>query len=147
MKSLKLLLAALALSSALLLPAANAEAKQFRLENASPLRVTVALVMPTNNGWKVRGWWTLAPYSYKTVNYADAGGSQFGYYAFSGKVRWGGKSNAPQVIVVDNAMNHDVRRQPNGKNPHRVQVLMKQGNAVKFTAPQQQQRRQNSGWW
>jgi uncharacterized membrane protein len=150
-----LLLSALILGLTLLFePGAAQAAKRISLENASGYPINVALVVQTYNGWRVHGWYTVAPYSYRHVTFNDAGGNTFGYYANirgAGQIQWAGKGNEPTITVVTNAMNHDVRQQPYGSNQRRVKVRMKQGNSVKFTytPPQQQQQqfRQTGGWW
>jgi uncharacterized membrane protein len=145
---LNLLMKTLTACLALMLAAGNAEAKKFRLENASGYGVAAALVMPTNRGWVVRGWFTLPPYSYKTLNFRDAGGRYFGYYARTrnGNVQWRGSGREPNIAIVDNAMNHFAGRVPRGHNARRVKVRIKAGNVVRFTVNAPRQRR-NSGWW
>jgi hypothetical protein len=131
-------------------PATAQAAKRISIQNASGYPIDVVLVTQTYNGWRVRGWYAIAAYSYRNINFNDAGGQAFGYYA---KMRganavWQGGNNDPAITIVSNSMNHDVRQQPNGNNQRRVRVRVKQGNSIKLTynAPQQQQYRQ-SGWW
>lgn len=133
-------------------PTAAQAAKRITLQNATPYPIDTVLVVQTYNGWRVRGWYSVAAYSYRHVNINDAGGAAFGYYAKfrSGpNATWAGKNNEPTIAIVSSAMNHDVRQQPYGNNQRRVKVRMRQGESVKFTynaMPQQQQYR-NTGWW
>jgi len=154
MKMWRLLFPALILGLVLLFEPATAQAaKRITLQNASGYPIDVTLVVQTYNGWRVIGWYTVAAYSYKNVNFNDAGGQTFGYYA---KIRsganavWAGKDNAPTITVVSNRMNHDVRQQPYGNNQRRVKVRMVNGNSIRLTynPPQQQQQQfRNTGWW
>jgi uncharacterized membrane protein len=148
---LRIFFPALVLGLALTLTPINAQAsKRITLQNASGVPISVALIVQTYNGWRVRGWYTVQPYSYRNVNFNDAGGEYFGYYANmrgNGKVQWAGKGNAPTIAVVGNSMNHNVRTQPYGNNPRYVKARMVRGNSVKFTYNAPQQQRRNTGWW
>ena len=150
MKMSRLLLPALLLGLALLFePAAAQAAKRITVQNSSAYPIDTTVVVRTNSGWRVLGWYTVAPYSYRHLNFNNAGGQYFGYYAEirrGPKASWGGKGNAPTIAVVGNAMNHDVRQQPYGRNLRRVKVRMVNGNNIHYTykAPQQQR---TTGWW
>ena len=145
----RLLLPILVLGLALLCePAPAAAAKRITLQNATGYPIDTVLVVQTRNGWRVRGWYRIAPYSYRNINYNDAGGQAFAYYArhIGPGGAWQGKGNDPTIAIVNNAMNHSARQQPHGNNLRHVKVRIKQGNSVKFTSSSPQQRR-NTGWW
>lgn len=149
MRLWKLLLAVLVATLALSALPAQSEAKTFVIDNHYGRKVSVVFVVPTQNGWRVRGWTNVEPYSRKQVTYPEAGGNVFAYYAESGSLRWQGKSNDPYIYIVNNRMNHSVRQQPYGNNPKVVRVRKAQGYYLKLTGPpqqRQQQRQQNSFW-
>jgi len=149
MKMWRLLFPVLLLGLVLLFEPAPAQAaKRITLQNAGGSAVWTCVVVQTYNGWRVRGWYKVAPYSYRTLNFNDAGGSAFGVYAYiSNGPRWSGQGNAPVVAVVDSGMDHNVRQAPYGKNPRRVQVRMVNGNSFKFSYQGQQQQYRQAGWW
>ena len=150
MKMWRLLVPALILGLTLFLEPATAQAaKRITMQNNSGRTIDVALVVQTSNGWRVRGWYAVAPYSYKTMNFDEAGGQAFGCYAEmrGSSTKWAGNNNAPVVTIVSNRMNHGVRQTPYGNNPKQVRVIMHQGNHVSFNPPQQQQQQRNTGWW
>ena len=130
-------------------PATAQAAKRITLQNASGSKIWVALVLQTYNGWRVRGWYEVAPYSYKNVNFDEAGGQTFGVYAYAGNNGpvWSGKNNDPTITIAQAKMNHDVRQTPYGPNQRRVKVRMVNGNSYKFYTTGQQQQPRQSGWW
>jgi len=148
-----LLFPALLLGLVVLFDPAEVQAVQrITMHNKTRYPIDVALVVKTYNGWRVRGWQKIAPYSYKNVTYNDATGSGFRYYAESrlGKHKYEGTGNAPVItIALDRSMNHDARQQPYGSDLRRVRVRTMQGNSVTFLPPQgyQQQQSRNTGWW
>ena len=129
-------------------PATAQAAKRITLQNDTGYTASAVVVVQTNNGWRVHGWYRIAPYSYRTINFSTAGGRQFGFYAYVPNTRllWSGKNNDPTITVVNNAMNHDVRQAPYGNNQRRVKVRMVNGNSYRFYQAAQQQQRQ-TGWW
>lgn len=148
MRLWKLLLAAFVVILALSVLPSQSEAKTFTVDNHYGRKVSLTLVVPTQSGWRVIGWYTIEPYSRKTFNIPQAGGNAFAYYAYSGNVRWAGNQNSPRIAVVSQRMNHGVRQQPYGSNLRAVYVRTSQGNYLKLTGPpqQRQQQRMNSFW-
>lgn len=151
MEKLKRLISVLLFCSALLLPALSAEAaKQIVLNNSSSRKLSATIVVHTVSGWRVIGWYTIAPWSYKRLNFSDVDGQYFGVYAHSGNLQWSGKNNQPAIAIVNNRMNHGVREQPYGNNPRMVRVRIVNGSSFKFTwqgDQQQMSQQQMGGWW
>ena len=151
MKMWRLLFPVLLLGLVLFFDPATAQAaKRITMHNKTGNTIDAVLVVRTYNGWRVHGWYAIAPYSYRTVNFTEAGGETFGAYATTrnANTTWGGQNtNGPAVTIVSNRMNHDVRQQPYGNNQRRVKVLMKQGNQITFNPPQGYQQPRNTGWW
>ncbi|MDR0827350.1 MAG: hypothetical protein LBN33_05670 [Desulfovibrio sp.] len=151
MRTLKLLLPALLLCAVMLLQAEEAWAsRQITLQNSSSRKINVALVLPSNRGWWVTAWYSIAPWSTRRVNINWAGGNQFGYYAYvpGQQIYWSGKGYAPNVYLSTAAQSHAANQRVGGKA---YKVVMKNGNAVKFTWAGDRagggNKPSSSGWW
>ena len=129
-----LLFPALLLGLVLLFEPATAQAKQYFLQNKTGSRITVTLVVPTSRGWYVQGWYSIAPYSYKSVTIGHAGGNYFAFYAHDSRgTVWRGSGNAPTIPIVSNAMGYYVGQKPYGNNFRYVKLRVKSGYSVTFT--------------
>jgi len=107
-------------------------ARQITMQNKARYPISVALLIPSSRGWRVHGWYKVAPYSYKTVRFDAGVENWFGFYAKAQNIAWYGKGREPTITVVSNAMNHEFRQTPYGSNQRRVKVRIQRGNSVAF---------------
>ncbi|MDR1776306.1 MAG: hypothetical protein LBR31_00560 [Desulfovibrio sp.] len=133
MKKLRMLLPALLLCAVTLLQTEDAWASRvITLQNASSKKITVALVLPSDRGWWVTAWYTVAPWSTRKIYKSWAGGNAFGYYAHvvgRKDIAWRGRGDSPTIYLTSSAQNHSAKQRSG--SPHKV--IMKRGSSVKFT--------------
>ena len=110
----------------------EAAAQTYYLQNEAPFPIRVALLLPSSQGWYSSHWFSVAPYSRKTVKKPWAYKGKFGVYAEGqhNNARWAGRTAG---IVSSRGVDHPYNVNPGGSNARKVGFRIANGNSYRFT--------------